>query len=173
MADDYFEPDDFLKSMLALEAYDILDTPPEEGYDQVVQRAKEICHTPVALVSFVVPDRQWFKAAAGFDGCETPLNESICKFAMWSQDVFVITDLTQDERTKANPLVTGGPLIRFYAGAPLRDTTGVPLGSLCVIDTRPRPEGLNEAQKGALRELAAEVMAQLEARKAAREQAKA
>ncbi|MBG1230928.1 GAF domain-containing protein [Aestuariivirga litoralis] len=170
MANDYFEPDNLLKSMLALEAFDILDTPPEEGYDAVVQQAKEICNTPVALVTFVVPERQWFKAAAGFDGCETTLDKSVCKFAMWSDDIFVITDLSKDERTKMNPLVTSDPSIRFYAGAPLRTTDGVPLGSLCVIDLVPRPEGLTDAQKDALRALAGQVMEQLEARKAMREQ---
>lgn len=170
MANIYNEPDDFLKSLLALEAYDILDTAPEEGYDAIVQQAKDICHTPVALVSFVVPDRQWFKATAGFDKCETPLDQSVCKFAMWAEDVFIITDLSQDRRTKSNPLVVNDPKIRFYAGAPLRDASGVPLGSLCVIDTKPRSQGLDEAQKQALRDLAAQVMAQLEARKAHRQQ---
>ena len=165
MTNTYDTSDALKKSMLALEAYFILDTPPEEGFDDVTLIASQVCNTPVSLISFVTFERQWFKSTVGFDGCETPLNESVCQFAMHSPGLFVIPDLSQDERTKNNPLVTGGPQIRFYAGAPLRDTHGVPIGSLCVIDTQPRPEGLTQQQGDALMALGRQVMAQLEARR--------
>ncbi len=165
MTNTFDNSDALMKSMLALEAYFILDTPPEEGFDDVTLIASQVCNTPVALVSFVTFDRQWFKSTVGFDGCETPLNELVCKFAMHSSGLFVIPDLSQDERTKANPLVTAGPQIRFYAGAPLRDTHGVPIGSLCVIDVKPRPDGLTQQQGDALMALGRQVMTQLEARR--------
>lgn len=123
-----------------LAGYGILDTPPEEGFDDIVLIAAHICRTPVALVSLVAEDRQWFKARIGFPPCETDLNSSVCTHALNEPDLLVITDLSEDPRTRDNPLVTGAPFIRFYAGAPLRAPGGEVLGSLCVIDPVPRPE---------------------------------
>ena len=153
----------------ALDAYDILDTPPETGFDDIVQLATQICDAPVALVSLVTVDRQWFKARIGFEPCETDINSSVCAFALVEPDLLVIPDLTLDVRTRTNPLVVRAPHIRFYAGAPLRAPSGHIVGSLCVIDGKPRPEGLTEIQAGGLRSLARQVVSQLELRRAVSE----
>ena len=156
--------------LAALDAYDILDTAPEKGFDDVVLLARNICNTPVALVSLVAGNRQWFKARVGFSECETDLNSSVCAHALAEPDLLIIPDLTRDPRTQANPLVTHEPRIRFYAGAPLRTPEGKVLGSLCVIDGAPRPEGLTQVQAESLRALAGQVMAQMELRRALAEQ---
>ncbi len=156
--------------LAALESYDILDTPAEEGFDEIVRLAGLVCETPVALVSLVSGDRQWFKARIGFPPCETDLNSSVCAHALAEPDVLIITDLTVDPRTKRNPLVTGEPHIRFYAGAPLRTKDGHTLGSLCVIDGRPRPEGLSAKQIEGLQALAGQVVRQLELHRLVRQQ---
>ena len=152
--------------LAALAALDILDTLPEQGFDDVVRLATRLCATPVALVSLVALDRQWFKARIGFPDCETDLDSSVCKFALVEPDLLVIPDLTTDPRTKANPLVTGEPHIRFYAGAPLRTLEGHVLGSLCVIDTVPRSGGLTPEQADDLRALGRQVANLLEMRRA-------
>lgn len=159
--------------LAALAKFDILDTPPEAGFDDIVSLATHICQTPVALVSFVAEDRQWFKARIGFAECQTDLNSSVCAHALIEPDLLVIADLREDVRSQSNPLVTGAPHIRFYAGAPLRTAEGVVLGSLCVIDTKPRPEGLSASQADALRTLARQVISQLELRQAVAERDKA
>lgn len=150
--------------LAALRAYSVLDTPREDGFDDLAELAALACDTPVALVSFVTEDRQWFKARVNFPSCETDLDRSVCKLALIEPDVFVIPDLSVDERTNANPLVTGAPFIRFYAGAPLTTSEGQVLGSLCVIDTVPRPGGLTDAQAGHLRRCADQVMRLLDMR---------
>ncbi|WP_267428155.1 GAF domain-containing protein [Methylobacterium sp. GC_Met_2] len=151
----------------ALAAYGILDTPAEPGFNGIVQLACQLCNVPVALVSLVAGDRQWFKARVGFPPCETDLNSSVCAHALAQPDVLlIIPDLTTDPRTAQNPLVTGEPFIRFYAGAQLRTSNGMVLGSLCVIDRAPRPAGLTEAQQNGLRLLAEQVMSQMELRRA-------
>ncbi|WP_342108105.1 PAS domain S-box protein [Methylobacterium sp. SI9] len=152
----------------ALASYEILDTPAEPGFDDVVDLARLVCGTPVALVSLVAGDRQWFKARAGFEPCQTPLDQSVCAHALAQSETLVIPDLTRDERTRDNRLVTGAPFLRFYAGAPLETPAGERLGTLCVIDHAPRPEGLTPEQSAALRKLAGQVMAQLELRRALR-----
>jgi hypothetical protein len=108
----------------ALAQFAILDTPPERGFDDIVELAAYICDTPVALVSFVSHDRQWFKARFGLSECQTDLNSSVCQHALIEPDLLVVGDLSLDERTRANPLVVGAPFIRFYAGAPLRTAGG-------------------------------------------------
>lgn len=148
-----------------LDAFDVLDTAPEEGFDDAVHIARLICQTPVALVSLVAAKRQWFKARVGFPPCETDLDRSVCVYALSEPDLLIIPDLTADPRTRNNPLVTGEPHIRFYAGAPLRTPSGRVLGSLCVIDHQPRPDGLTEAQQDALRRLARQVMILLRERR--------
>ncbi|WP_156311723.1 GAF domain-containing protein [Methylobacterium platani] len=152
--------------LAALDGFDILDTPAEEGFDDLVNLAALACGVPVALVSLVDRDRQWFKARVGFPPCETDLNSSVCKFVLAEPDILQVPDLLADPRTAANPLVTGEPFIRFYAGAPLRTQDGITIGSLCVIDQQPRPEGLTPAQQDALRRAARQVMTQLDMRRA-------
>jgi len=152
-------------SYAALGQYDILDTPAEQGFDDIVLLASRMCETPVALVSFVANDRQWFKARIGFPTCQTPLSQSVCALALQQAETLVIPDLTLDERTKGNALVTQAPFIRFYAGALLRSPEGTPVGTLCVIDTKARPNGLTEVQRTSLEALARQVMAQLELRR--------
>ena len=154
-----------LARLEALDALEILDTVPEEGFDDAVQIARLICQTPVALISFVAADRQWFKARVGFPVCETDLSRSVCIYALHEPDLLVIPDLAADPRTLGNPLVTGEPHIRFYAGAPLRTESGRALGSLCVIDHQPRPDGLTDDQQDALRRLARQVMILLRERR--------
>mgnify|MGYP005991707381 CR=1 FL=1 len=159
------------KRLAVLDAYDILDTAPEEGFEDLVQLTALACGTPVALVSLVAVNRQWFKARVGFPSCETDLDRSVCKFALAEPDRLVIPDLAADPRTAGNPLVTGEPRIRFYAGAPLRSPEGHTVGSLCVIDTKPRPNGLNATQAGHLRRCARQAMSLLELRRATAEKA--
>jgi len=154
--------------LAALAGYDIIDTAPEKGFDDIVVLARNACDTPVALVSLVAADRQWFKARVGFEPCETALNASVCAHALVEPDLLVIPDLAIDPRTRENPLVTGEPHIRFYAGAPLRTPDGLVLGSLCAIDTKPRPEGLTPKQAESLRALAGQVVDQMELRRAIR-----
>jgi PAS domain S-box-containing protein len=159
------EPDDAAR-LAALHRYDILDTPAEAGFDDIVLLASQICQTPVALVSLVDADRQWFKARIGFDACETPLAQSVCAHALHRPGLLVIPDLTRDPRTRRNTLVTGAPHLRFYAGARLETPEGHALGTLCVIDAEPRPGGLTEVQASGLEALARQVMAQIELRRA-------
>lgn len=151
--------------LAVLESYGILDTEPEEGFDDVVAIAREAFGVPVALVSLVAADRQWFKARNGFDASETPLDQSVCAHTLKQHELLVVPDLTLDPRTRDNPLVLGEPFARFYAGAVLRSPEGQPLGALCVLDTAPRPEGLTDGQASALLALARQVMALLNLRR--------
>ncbi|WAJ31570.1 GAF domain-containing protein [Antarcticirhabdus aurantiaca] len=152
--------------LAALRSYDILDTPPEQGFDDIVMLASQICGTPIALVTLLDRDRQWFKARAGTDICETPIGSAICRHAIGGSEVLVIPDLAADPRTAANPLVTEPPHMRFYAGAPLATPDGVTLGTICVLDVEPRPDGLTPEQEATLAALARQVMAQLNLRRA-------
>lgn len=151
--------------LAALHAYGILDTAPEVGFDDIVRLGTRLCNTPVALVSLVDANRQWFKARIGFEPCETPLGQSVCKHAIGHKDLLIIPDLTMDARTRSNPLVLGEPNLRFYAGAPLVTPEGLTLGTICVIDHVARPEGLTDAQADDLRALARQVMNLLEMRR--------
>ena len=146
------------------DSYDILDTLPESGFDNIVELATAACGVPVALVGFVDGDRLWFKARVGFPHCEADLNTSLCAHTLAEPDILVIPDLTADPRTCANPLVTGGPHLRFYAGAPIRNQAGHVVGSLCVIDHAPRPGGLTAPEATVLRSLARQVTTLLEMR---------
>ena len=151
--------------LAALDSYGVLDTPAEQGFGDIVLLASQICETPVALVSLVAADRQWFKARIGFDACETSISQSVCAHTLWRPGLLIIPDLTADRRTCDNTLVTNSPHIRFYAGARLETPTGEVLGALCVIDTQARPGGLTSNQANALEALARQVMAQLELRR--------
>ncbi|WP_010188019.1 GAF domain-containing protein [Sphingomonas sp. PAMC 26605] len=157
-----------MDALEALQKYDVLDTGPEQGFEDIVALAAQICRAPTSLVSLLDTDRQWFKARVGFDPEQTSLDQSVCRHVVEAAKTVVITDLTADPRTRDNTLVTGGPRIRFYAGAPLATRFGV-IGALCIIDTIPRPDGLTADEQQALERLARQVVALLEMRKDAAE----
>ncbi|RYG20510.1 MAG: PAS domain S-box protein [Caulobacteraceae bacterium] len=150
----------------ALRAYGILHTPAESAYDELVALAARLCDTPTALISLVDEDEQWFKARVGLDAASTHRDLSFCDHAMRGDGVMVVPDATLDPRFSDNALVTGAPHIRFYAGAPLVSPSGHPLGSLCVIDSQPRPEGLSDLQAHALTVMAHQVVTLMELRRA-------
>lgn len=147
-----------------LRGYNILDTAPEEDFDEIVRLAAEICEVPVALISLVDDNRQWFKARTGLGIEETPIEMSMCAHAMVADDYLEINDTTADPRTVDNPLVTGDESFRFYAGALLRGDNGLPAGTLCVLDRKPRV--LTDFQQRALKVLANQVIRQIELRQA-------
>ena len=147
----------------ALRACGVLDTLPEAQYDGIARLAAAICGTPIALVSLVDCDRQWFKARVGIGATQTPRASSFCDHALASPGLFLVPDALADARFRDNPLVTGDPNIRFYAGAPLTDPDGFALGALCVIDRVPRD--LTAVQRDALATLAGQVAVLLEARR--------
>jgi signal transduction histidine kinase len=146
----------------ALSAHAILDTLPEQAFDDMTQLASFIAGTPIALVSLVDHERQWFKSRVGLDATETPRDVAFCAHAILQDDVFVVPDAHQDERFHDNPLVTGGPRVRFYAGTPLKSVSGHSLGTLCIIDHVPRK--LTPPQADALRRLGRQVEALLQLR---------
>ena len=152
--------------LAALRSYEILDTPPEEGFDALTRLAAELLGTPIAAVTLVDATRQWFKSERGFGVRETPLDRSVCLQAMNEPGGLVVPDLAHDPRFADNPLVTGSPRLRFYAGERLATREGLPLGMLCVLDTAPRPEGITASQAWVLRALAEQVTARLELRRA-------
>lgn len=147
----------------ALESYRILDTSPEQAFDDVTKLAAYICDVPVAIMSLVDGDRQWFKSRVGMDATETPRDQAFCAHTILTTDMLVVEDATRDARFRDNPLVTRNPGIRFYAGAPLYTNDGFGLGSVCVIDHQPRQ--ITAEQSDALTRLARMVMQQLEYRK--------
>lgn len=138
----------------------ILDTPPEERFDRITRLAAQVLETPIALVSLVDKDRQWFKSRVGLEAKETPRNISFCGHAILGNDVFIVPDAGADPRFADNPLVTGDPSVRFYAGAALKTRTGHNIGTLCVIDRRPRE--LSPEKTRALEDLASLVVTELE-----------
>ncbi len=147
-----------------LDSYGILDTLDEPAYDDLTKLAAFICGTPNSLISFVDRDRQWFKAKLGMKLPETPRTVSFCAHAIqMPRQVMIVPDATRDERFSANPLVTCQAGIRFYAGAPMVSPEGAALGTICVIDERPRK--ITPAQTEALQSLARQVVAQLELRR--------
>ena len=150
--------------------YAILDTPREAEYDDLVQLAAQSCAAPIAVVNFVLAERQWFKAEVGLGVRETPLDVSICRHVLLSPGLTVIPDLRDDPRLAGNPLLAGDTGLRFYAGYLLATPDGVPLGTLCVLDRRPRPTGLEDPQAFALATLARQLSSQLELRRLVREQ---
>lgn len=145
-------PDDEQQRLSALRDLELLDTTPEERFDRLTRIAKSLFDVPIALVSLVDEDRQWFKSRQGLDACETHRNVSFCGHAILESNIFEIPHALEDERFADNPLVAGPPHIRFYAGAPLTSPLGYRVGTLCIIDTRPR--SLTAEQRTALRDIA-------------------
>lgn len=155
-------PKDEAERLAKLRDYMILDSLPEASYDRITRLASQILGTPIALVSLVDQDRQWFKSRVGLDATETPRDVSFCTHAICQDEVLVVEDATLDERFSNNALVTGDPSIRFYAGAPLRTSDGLNMGTLCAIDTKPR--SITADEKQLLTDLAAIVVDTLEMR---------
>jgi len=146
----------------ALNRYAILDTEPEQSFDDLVILAAYVCKTPMAMLSLVDEHRQWFKSKVGVQVRETPREVSICSHAIQQEDLFVVPDTSEDPRFRENVLVVGEPRIRFYAGAPLINEDGFALGTLCVVDREPRE--LDEDQRSALMSLSRLALAQMELR---------
>ncbi|MGE3332550.1 MAG: ATP-binding protein [Rhodospirillaceae bacterium] len=149
-----------------LRKYGILDTPPEEAFDRIVRLAATILDVPIATISLIDDGRQWFKARVGIEAPETTRDVAFCAHAILGKDIFVVNDATQNPLFSDNPLVTGDPNIRFYAGAPLTTHDGFNLGTVCGIDCKPRT--VTSEQKALLRDLGALVVDQMELRAAGR-----
>lgn len=147
----------------ALQRYAILDSEPEQAFDDLTLLASYVCKTPIALISLIDEDRQWFKAKVGISAKETSRDIAFCSTAIQQPDVFVVPDALKDERFCKNPLVVSDPNIRFYAGAPLINEDGHALGTLCVIDQTPRE--LAADQEAALKALSRLVLMQMEFRR--------
>ena len=154
---------DEARRVAALNSYEILDTAREQDFDDLAAIASQVCGTPIAVVNLVSTTRQWFKAEVGLGVRETPLETSFCGHAILAVDFMMVEDATQDPRFDCNPLVTGEPGLRFYAGALLKTPDGLPIGTMCVLDYQPRE--LDEHQIRTLKLLARQAMTQIELRK--------
>lgn len=164
-------PKNEAKRLEVLWQYDVLDTVPEAVFDDLTDLAAHICEAPIALISLVDENRQWFKSHVGITARQTSRDISFCAHAILQNGLFIVPDATKDPRFKDNSNVTGAPHIRFYAGMPLKSPDGYALGTLCVIDKEPRE--LRAEQKRALMILARHVESQLELRRHAKELAEA
>jgi isoamylase len=160
------EPPNEEQRLEELWSYEVLDTEPEETLDEITALASQICETPIALVSLIDTDRQWFKSTVGLDLSETPREVAFCAHTIMGTEIMEVPDVTADGRFAQNPLVLGDPNIRFYAGVPLVTPSGNALGCLCVMDREPRQ--LTEMQRQALKVLSRLVVAQFELRRRAR-----
>lgn len=157
------KPDNEIRRLDALRSYRILDTPPEEDFDAIVKVASYIAQVPIAYISLVDQDRQWFKSSQGLDSCETDREVSFCAHVVADSEPLTVTDTLEDERFHDHPSVVGGPKVRFYRGMPLITDGDLVLGTLCVADTRPRM--LDEEAHAMLDRLAATVMRLIDARR--------
>ena len=156
-------PDNEAARLETLRQYEILDTDSEESFNDLTRLAAYICNTPVALISLIDSNRQWFKAKVGVDAKETARDVSFCAHAILQDGPFIVRDALDDERFRSNPLVTKEPHIRFYAGSPLMSPEGFKIGTLCVVDKHPRE--LNEKQIAVLKILGNQVITQLDLRR--------
>jgi PAS domain S-box-containing protein len=156
------EPD----RLAVLDAYGILDTPPERAFDDIVRLVGQLLEAPIVAVNLLAEGRQWFKSEIGLGTREMPLDDSICKFALMQQGRMIVPDTRFDARFDCNPLVRGAPGLRFYAGELLTTSEGVVLGTLCVLDLEPRPQGLTAQQALVLETMARQVMSLIELHKA-------
>lgn len=156
-------PEDEQQRLEALNSYQVLDTETEKEFDDLVQLAADICDTPIALISLVDPNRQWFKAAVGLDAKETPRDIAFCSHAILQKDILEVEDTFLDRRFYDNPLVLDDPNIRFYAGAQLTTPEGYKLGTLCAISDQPKK--LTDKQRSSLKTIASEVIARMELHK--------
>ncbi len=154
------QPENEAERLAALRALNLLDTPPEDRFDRITRLATRVFDVPISMVSFVDVDRQWFKSCVGLSVRETPRTVSFCAHAIQHEDAFVVEDAHADPRFQDNPLVTGKPHIRFYAGQPLMTFEGYRVGTLCVIDRKPRT--FDDADRAALHDLAALVENELD-----------
>ena len=154
------------KRLTILQQYKIMDSPPEQAFDDLTLLAGFICHTPISLISLLDKKRQWFKSKVGWFATETPIEHAFCAQAILESGIFIVPDATRDSRFAENPLVISEPHIRFYAGAPLVSPEGVALGTLCAIDNKPRE--ITADQQKALAALARLTIMQLELRRTLR-----
>ncbi|MGB0953212.1 MAG: GAF domain-containing protein [Planctomycetota bacterium] len=157
-------PENETERLHLLKLYRILDTVSERAFDDLTRLAASICQVPISLVSLVDADRQWFKSRHGLDATETHRDAAFCGHAILHEDVLIVEDAQEDPRFADNPLVTGAPHIRFYAGAPLQVESGHRFGTLCVIDTEPRT--MDAQQLESLEILRDAVLTQMELRRA-------
>ena len=156
-------PPDEAQRLLVLEGLAVLDTPPEQQFDDIVRIAAQICRAPIALISLVDSQRQWFKARYGIDAAETGRDVSFCGHAINQRELFEVPDSSKDARFADNPLVVGPPHVRFYAGYPLVTGSDQAIGTLCVIDHEPRE--LSDEQREALGALACQAIRNFESRR--------
>lgn len=166
----YSDPAGSLERLSALRSYGILDTPRESDFDELVELAAQICDAPISVVNLIEDHRQWFKAEVGLGIRETPLDVSICRHVLLQPGITIISDLRDDPRMCANPLVTGDSGLRFYAGCLLETPEGHGIGTLCILDRSPRI--LTARQQIALKTLANQVMAQMELRRSLQQKTK-
>lgn len=156
-------PENEAERLKALIDAAILDTPPEEAFDKIARLAAHICGTEFSVIGLIDDKRQWYKSTFGFEGTEAPRELTFCAHGLVKPELMEVYDATKDERFKGNPAVTGEPHIRFYAGAPLIDSNGFALGTLCVFDSKIKT--LEDFQKEALKTFAKKVIELIEARK--------
>jgi GAF domain-containing protein len=156
-------PENEAARLEALRQYEILDTDPEESFNDLTRLAAYVCNTPIALITLVDAHRQWFKARVGIGEKETSRDISFCAHAILQDGPFIVPDVIADERFKDNPFVTQDPHIRFYAGSPLMSPEGFKIGTLCVVDNRPKE--LSPKQIAALKILGNQVITQLDLRR--------
>ena len=158
-------PVDEPQRLIALKRYDLLDTPPEQAFDRITRLAAGVLGMPISLIALIDESRQWFKSRHGLDAPWTRREVAFCSYTILDTEPLVVPDATTDNRFAANPLVTGDPNIRFYAGAPLVTPEGHVLGTVCVIDRLPHPV-FSDEQRRFLQDLAELVMAEIEGRSA-------